>query len=247
MSRLIHCIVVVLLVVAGVQRVAAFVLRANLGRSQGVGRECFQTGRFAARFGIAAAVDPFPHAFRLRREPDGRQGPRRQGRSQPGGPGSASVGTGGRRPGAGLESSPFPAGQQEETATLMDVDGAGSDSAHLDDRRRDPSEYPSRLLGRRGFAVDRSACVRLFRRRPRQVGAGDSLAVVVNPQNAMNCYWPMPFRKHVRVTLTNESPDKDMQLLAYQIDYAEHGNTRQRRLLPRPVSLPPHRTGRIRT
>jgi len=49
----------------------------------------------------------------------------------------------------------------------------------------------------------------------------NSLAVVVNPANALNCYWPMPFRKHVRVTLTNESPDEDLKLLAYQIDYAE--------------------------
>ncbi|MDG3006132.1 glycoside hydrolase family 172 protein [Paludisphaera mucosa] len=49
----------------------------------------------------------------------------------------------------------------------------------------------------------------------------NSLAVVVNPRNALNCYWPMPFRRHARVTLTNESPAEDLDLLAYQIDYAE--------------------------
>ena len=48
-----------------------------------------------------------------------------------------------------------------------------------------------------------------------------SLAVVVNPSNALNCYWPMPFRKHARVTLTNESPSEDLNLLAYQIDYTQ--------------------------
>jgi hypothetical protein len=30
----------------------------------------------------------------------------------------------------------------------------------------------------------------------------------------------MPFQKHARVTLTNDSPDADLTLLAYQIDYA---------------------------
>jgi hypothetical protein len=48
----------------------------------------------------------------------------------------------------------------------------------------------------------------------------NSLAVVVNPMSALNCYWPMPFRRHARITLTNES-GRDLELLAYQITYAE--------------------------
>lgn len=48
----------------------------------------------------------------------------------------------------------------------------------------------------------------------------NSLAVIVNPTSALNCYWPMPFRKHARVTLTNEST-KDLSLLAFQLTYAE--------------------------
>ena len=48
----------------------------------------------------------------------------------------------------------------------------------------------------------------------------NSLAVIVNPTSALNCYWPMPFRKHARVTFTNES-DKDLPLLAFQITYAQ--------------------------
>ena len=47
----------------------------------------------------------------------------------------------------------------------------------------------------------------------------NSLAVVVNAKAALNCYWPMPFRQHARVTFTNDS-DKDLTLLAYQITYA---------------------------
>jgi len=41
----------------------------------------------------------------------------------------------------------------------------------------------------------------------------------VNPANAMNCFWPMPFRRHVKVTFTNEA-DRDLHLLAFQITYA---------------------------
>ncbi len=45
----------------------------------------------------------------------------------------------------------------------------------------------------------------------------NSLAVCVNPASAFNCYWPMPFRKKVRITMENLD-DKDMTLY-YQINY----------------------------
>jgi len=48
----------------------------------------------------------------------------------------------------------------------------------------------------------------------------NSLAVVVNPTSALNCYWHMPFRRHCRVTFTNDSAN-DLSLLAFQITYAE--------------------------
>jgi hypothetical protein len=48
----------------------------------------------------------------------------------------------------------------------------------------------------------------------------NSLAVIVNPASAFNCYWPMPFRKHARITFTNEDKD-ELGLLTYQITYAE--------------------------
>ena len=44
----------------------------------------------------------------------------------------------------------------------------------------------------------------------------NSLAVCVNPGSAFNCYWPMPFRKHFRVTLENLN-DKPVNVY-YQID-----------------------------
>ena len=42
----------------------------------------------------------------------------------------------------------------------------------------------------------------------------NSLAVVVNPANALNCFWPMPFRTRARITLSNETSE-DVQLVAY--------------------------------
>lgn len=44
-----------------------------------------------------------------------------------------------------------------------------------------------------------------------------SLAVCVNPGSAFNCYWPMPFRRRARWTLTNI--DEKPVTMYYQIDY----------------------------
>ncbi len=48
-----------------------------------------------------------------------------------------------------------------------------------------------------------------------------SLAVCVNPANSFNCYWPMPFHKHCRITLENLD-EKDLTVF-YQITYALGG------------------------
>ena len=44
-----------------------------------------------------------------------------------------------------------------------------------------------------------------------------SLAVCVNPGSAFNCYWPMPFREHCRMTLENR--DDEPVTIYYQVDY----------------------------
>ena len=46
----------------------------------------------------------------------------------------------------------------------------------------------------------------------------NSAMVIDNPMASMNCYWPMPFRKHAKITFTNDS-DKELPLLTFQIDY----------------------------
>jgi len=45
-----------------------------------------------------------------------------------------------------------------------------------------------------------------------------SLAVCVNPGSAFNCYWPMPFKKHCRITLENIGEEE--MTLYYQINYS---------------------------
>lgn len=50
-------------------------------------------------------------------------------------------------------------------------------------------------------------------------GLLQSLAVCVNPSGGMNCYWPMPFRKHARIELENLEERKSV--IYYSIDYAE--------------------------
>lgn len=50
----------------------------------------------------------------------------------------------------------------------------------------------------------------------------NSLMVCVNPGNAFNCYWPMPFRKKIKITLENISPSEDMTVF-FQINYQLKG------------------------
>jgi hypothetical protein len=127
--------------------------------------------------------------------------------------------------GQGWKVNPFLKPKAHETVTLMDVNGPGvvqhiwmatetdwrgngraSVLRFYWDEEKTPSiEVPMTDF----FAVGHE----LF-------APVNSLAVIVNAKAALNCYWPMPFRKHAKVTFTNDS-DKDLTLLAYQITYAE--------------------------
>lgn len=127
--------------------------------------------------------------------------------------------------GQGWKVNPFFKPRAHETLTLMDVDGpgviqhiwiategnfAGNGRASVlrfywDDEQSPSVEVPLTDF----FAVGHD----LF-------APVNSLAVVVNPASALNCYWPMPFRKHARITFTNEL-DRDIRVLGFQITYAE--------------------------
>ena len=127
--------------------------------------------------------------------------------------------------GQGWKVRPFLKPKAGETVTLMDVDGPGiiqhiwmaTETDWLGNGRAcvlrfywDGEDEPSVEVPMTDFfAVGHD-----------QFAPVNSLAVIVNPKSALNCYWPMPFRRHARVTFTNES-DKDLTLLAFQITYAE--------------------------
>ncbi len=122
--------------------------------------------------------------------------------------------------GQGWKVRPFLRVNAGQTVTLMDVDGPGIiqhiwmveglSRAHVLRFYWDHEPTPSiEVPAPDFFAVGHERFARV-----------NSQAVVVNPRNAMNCYWPMPFRKHVKITFTNEA-DQDLTLLAFQIDYAE--------------------------
>jgi hypothetical protein len=123
--------------------------------------------------------------------------------------------------GQGWKVRPFLRVNRRQTVTLMDTDGPGViqhiwlveglSRAHVLRFYWDHEPTPSiEVPAPDFFAVGHEKFAQV-----------NSLAVVVNPKNALNCYWPMPFRKHVRITFTNDSPSTDLELLAYQIDYAE--------------------------
>lgn len=46
-----------------------------------------------------------------------------------------------------------------------------------------------------------------------------SLPVIVEDADSYNCFWPMPFRKSIRVEVVNQSDDKNINLLYYNIDW----------------------------
>ncbi len=47
----------------------------------------------------------------------------------------------------------------------------------------------------------------------------NSLPIAVNPSGGFNSYWPMPFRRHCKITIENEHT-QDINGFYYQVDYA---------------------------
>ncbi len=48
-----------------------------------------------------------------------------------------------------------------------------------------------------------------------------AIPINVNPTNGMNCYFPMPFARHARVTIENLLPDEAVDGLYYSFNYEE--------------------------
>lgn len=127
--------------------------------------------------------------------------------------------------GQGWKVRPFLRINAGETAVLMDVKGPGViqhmwlvENIHAENMGRgmvirfywDNEEQPSvECPALEFFAVGHG-----------RVAPVNSLAVTVNPRNALSCFWPMPFHQRARVTLTNEGTEDNL-LVAYQITYVE--------------------------
>tara|TARA_Y100000588_G_scaffold137195_1_gene150902 strand:+ start:3196 stop:4281 length:1086 start_codon:yes stop_codon:yes gene_type:complete len=127
--------------------------------------------------------------------------------------------------GQGWKVNPFVKPKAGETITLMDVKGSGiiqhiwmtTEENWMGNGRAsilrfywDDEEFPSVEVPMTDFfAVGHEL-----------YGNVNSIPVAVNPKSALNCYWPMPFRKRARITFTNDS-NQDIKILAYQITYAE--------------------------
>ena len=121
--------------------------------------------------------------------------------------------------GQGWKVKPFLRVNAGETITLMDVDGSGViehiwmveglSRANIlrfywDNETTPSVEVPAPDF----FAVGHEKFARV-----------NSQVIIDNPENALNSYWPMPFKRHAKITFTNDSK-KDLMLLAFQITYA---------------------------
>lgn len=127
--------------------------------------------------------------------------------------------------GQGWKVRPFLRINAGETATLMDV-GAPGVIQHmwLVENSRDKDMHRNMVIRFYWDGEDKPSVecpvLEFFAVGHGRIGRVNSLPVVVNAKTALNGFWPMPFRKSAKVTLTNEG-DEDNRLVAYQITYAE--------------------------
>lgn len=144
---------------------------------------------------------------------------------EPGKGGMATLGTGSARSaaselGVGWKVNPFIVIHPGETFTMADISGAGSIQhiwmtptgnwrfsifrIYWDDEKEASVETPVGDFFGMGWG---------------KYAPLNSIAVTVNPGSAFNCYWPMPFRKKCRMTMTNI--DTKNMVLYYQVDYTQ--------------------------
>lgn len=126
--------------------------------------------------------------------------------------------------GRGWKVRPFISVAAGETATLADIDGPGSIAqmwitSDLDEFRAlvlrfywdDEAEPSVEVPLGDFFAMGHDTAPHTVSSQP----------VTVAPNRGLNCYWPMPFRRHARVTITNSGP-RDANIVAYALLYHLH-------------------------
>ncbi len=129
--------------------------------------------------------------------------------------------------GKGWKNAPFIEVMPGETVVLMDVKGHGviqhiwmlAGSDHTGKRKAEADKYILRMYWDGEETPSVEAPVSLFFATGNNIVPVNSLPVMVNTVNALNCYWPMPFRKGAKITYTNES-ENTMCVYTYQITYS---------------------------
>jgi hypothetical protein len=125
--------------------------------------------------------------------------------------------------GQGWKVRPFIKVREHATVTIMDVEGPGTVEHIWMAAGRDFKGYGRATILRFYWDGEDTPSVEaplsdFFAIGNDKFAPINSAVVVDVPTASMNCYWPMPFRKHARVTLTNDS-DKPLPLFTWQIDY----------------------------
>jgi hypothetical protein len=140
---------------------------------------------------------------------------------EPGKGAMATEGTGkgpSRELGVGWKVSPSIVIKAKTTAVLADITGTGSITHIWSTVGGDASKLVFRAYwdGQTDPSID-SPYRHFFAAGVPGPCSISSMMVCVNPKNACNCYWPMPFRKSAQFTLENTG-EKEI-VLYYQIDY----------------------------
>jgi hypothetical protein len=146
------------------------------------------------------------------------------------------------------DSRPINAGQ---TLTLMDVKGSGR-ITHIWFTINSPSpEHLRELVLRMTWDDAARPAVEcpvgdFFAQGHGKYVEFQSAAVVLGARNALNCYWPMPFRKHAVLTVANEGGQR-VNNFYFNIDYrleqdpqpdARYFHTQYRTWFPAPAGKP---------
>jgi hypothetical protein len=124
------------------------------------------------------------------------------------------------RRGANQDSRPIPPGQ---TLTILDFDGPGV-ITHIwtTIASQDPDHLKQLVLRAYWDGEDAPSVESLvgdfFGLGLGQYISYQSTPLSVAPDKALNCFFRMPFRKHARITLSNEGPRR-VDALYYNIDY----------------------------
>jgi hypothetical protein len=131
--------------------------------------------------------------------------------------------TNARKLGQGWKVSPFEPVPKKSVVTLADIQGSGAiQQIFISPASVPPLERLRSLILRFYWDDETDPSVECPLGDFFACGWGrfcqiNSLAVCVNPESGLNCYWTMPFHKRARITIENLD-DRDV-LMAYQINY----------------------------